>query len=65
MPPIHMLFALEAAILSRARSAVTSLSNCAKESSTFSVNLPTEEVVLKDCATATKETPAASKTATL
>ena len=56
-----MPFALEAAILSRMRSAVTSRSNCAKESSTFSVSRPIEEVVLKAWVTETKETPAASK----
>ena len=60
-----MPFALEAAILSRTLSAVTSRSNWAKESKTFNVNLPIEEVVLKDCVTATKETPAASKMATM
>ena len=60
-----MPFALEAAILSRTRSAVTSRSNCAKESSTFSVSLPIEEVVLKAWVTETKETPAASKMATM
>ena len=60
-----MPFALEAAILSRTRSAVTSRSNCAKESSTFNVSLPIEEVVLKAWVTETKETPAASKMATM
>jgi hypothetical protein len=38
----------EAAILSRTRSPITSRSNCAKESSTFSVSRPMLEVVLKD-----------------
>ena len=60
-----MPFALEAAILSRTRSAVTSRSNCAKESSTFSVSRPIEVVVLKAWVTETKETPAASKMATM
>src|SRR3954447_6088795 len=40
MPPIHMPFCFEAAILSRMRSPVTSRSNCAKESSTFRVSRP-------------------------
>ena len=61
MPPIHMPFFLEAAILSRMRSAVTSLSNCAKDKSTLSVNRPMDEEVLKDCVTETKEQPLASK----
>ena len=40
MPPIHMPLRLEAAILSRMRSPVTSRSNWAKDSSTFSVSRP-------------------------
>src|SRR3954470_6825941 len=57
-----MPFALEAAILSRTRSAVTSRSNWARESSTFKVSLPIEVVVLKAwVVTETKDTPAASK----
>ena len=40
MPPIHMPFFLEAAILSRMRSPVTSRSNWAKDNSTFSVSRP-------------------------
>jgi hypothetical protein len=47
---------LEAAILSRIRSAVTSRSNCANESSTLSVSRPIEVVVLNPCVTATKDT---------
>ena len=39
-PPIHMPFRLEAAILSRIRSPVTSRSNWAKDSKTFSVRRP-------------------------
>src|SRR5208283_924209 len=44
-PPIHMPLRLEAAILSRMRSPVTSRSNCANESRTFSVRRPIEVVV--------------------
>ena len=61
MPPIHMPFFLEAAILSRIRSPVTSRSNCAKDSSTFNVSRPIEVVVLNCCVTDTNETPRASK----
>ena len=39
-PPIHSPLRLEAAILSRIRSAVTSRSNCAKDSSICSVSRP-------------------------
>lgn len=39
-PPIHMPLALEAAILSQMRSAVSSRSNCANESSMLSVCRP-------------------------
>ncbi len=45
--PIHMAFFLEAAILSRIRSPVTSRSNWAKDNSTLRVSLPMEVVVLK------------------
>src|SRR5262245_41946787 len=38
MPPIHMPFFLEAAILSRTRSPMTSRSNWAKDSNTLSVS---------------------------
>ena len=49
--------ALGAAILSRTRSPITSRSNWAKESSTFSVSRPMLEVVLKDWVIDTNETP--------
>ena len=52
-----MPFFLEAAILSRIRSPVTSRSNCAKDNSTFNVNLPIEVVVLNCWVTETKLTP--------
>src|SRR5215469_12551414 len=55
----------EAAILSRMRSPVTSLSNWAKESRTLSVRRPIEVVVLNCWVTATKETPWASKISTI
>lgn len=51
-----MPLALEAAILSRMRSAVTSRSNCAKLSSMLSVSRPIELVVLNDWVTETKLT---------
>jgi hypothetical protein len=60
-----MPLALEAAILSRMRSAVTSRSNCAKDKSTFRVSRPIEVVVLKAWVIETNETPAASKIATI
>jgi Resolvase, N terminal domain len=56
---------LEAAILSRMRSPVTSRSNCANESKTFSVRRPIEVAVLNCWVTATNETPWASKTSTI
>ena len=56
---------LEAAILSRMRSPVTSRSNCANESSTLSVRRPIEVVVLNCCVTATNDTPMASKISTI
>lgn len=40
---------------------ITSRSNCAKESSTLSINRPIESVVLKDWVTDTKLVPALSK----
>src|SRR5215813_15116694 len=46
MPPIHMPFFFEAAILSRTRSPTTSRSNWAKDSSTLSVSRPMLVVVL-------------------
>lgn len=62
LPPIHMPFFFEAAILSRIRSPVTSRSNWAKDSRTFSVSRPIEVVVLKACVTETKLTPPAAST---
>ena len=47
-PPIHSPLRLEAATLSRIRSAVTSRSNCAKDSSICSVSRPMLVAVLKD-----------------
>ena len=55
VPPIHMPFCLEAAILSRMRSPVTSRSNWAKESSMLSVSRPMEVVVLNCWVTDTKD----------
>ena len=51
-----MPFLLEAAILSRIRSPVTSRSNCANESRTFSVRRPMEVVVLNCWVIETNET---------
>jgi hypothetical protein len=51
---------LEAAILSRTRSPISSRSNWAKDSSTLSVSRPMLELVLKDWVTETNETPWAS-----
>src|SRR5207248_5840804 len=65
LPPIHMPFFLEAAILSRIRSPVSSRSNCAKDSKTLRVRRPIDVVVLNCCVTDTKETPAASKISTI
>src|SRR5437773_11552425 len=48
---------LEAAILSRTRSPISSRSNWANDSSTLSVSRPMLELVLKDCVTDTNETP--------
>src|SRR6202035_158287 len=64
-PPIHIPLRLEAAILSRIRSPVTSRSNWAKDSRTLSVKRPIEVVVLNCWVTATKETPCASNTSTI
>jgi hypothetical protein len=47
---------LEAAILSRTRSPMSSRSNWAKDSSTLSVSRPMLELVLKACVTDTNET---------
>ena len=61
---IHMPFRLLAAILSRMRSPVTSRSNWAKDSSTFSVSRPIEVEVLKAWVTETKEHPSAPRRST-
>jgi hypothetical protein len=55
-PPIQMPFLLEAAILSRIRSPVTSRSNWAKDRRTFKVNRPMLVVVLNAWVTETKDT---------
>src|SRR6185437_3065016 len=59
-PPIHIPLRFEAAILSRILSPVTSRSNWAKESRTFRVSRPIDEVVLNCWVTDTKLTPCAS-----
>src|SRR5262249_47417141 len=46
IPPTHRPLRLEAATLSRMRSAVTSRSNCANESNTLRVSRPIDVVVL-------------------
>ena len=61
---IHMPFFLDAAILSRIRSPVTSRSNWAKESRTFRVSRPMLVVVLNCWVIDTNETPRRSKTST-
>src|SRR5882724_13719887 len=60
-----MPFCLEAAILSRIRSPVTSRSNWAKDSRTLRVKRPMDVVVLNCWVTETNETPAASKISTI
>ncbi len=57
MPPTQRPLRLEAAILSRMRSEVTSRSNWANDNSTFSVSRPIDVVVLNCCVTETKDTP--------
>src|SRR3970282_1587093 len=57
-PPIQIPFFLEAAILSRMRSPVTSRSNWAKERRTLRVSLPIEVVVLKAWVTEPPTRPA-------
>src|SRR5258705_9987193 len=64
MPPIHMPFFLDAAILSRMRSPVTSRSNWAKDKRTFRVSRPMLVVVLNCWVIDTNETPRRSKTST-
>src|SRR3954452_10553635 len=56
MPPTHKPLRLDAAILSRIRSEVTSRSNWANDSSTFRVSRPIEVVVLNCCVTDTNDT---------
>ena len=64
MPPTQRPFRLEAAILSRMRSEVTSLSNWANDRSTLSVSRPIEVVVLNCWVTETNDTPCASNSST-
>jgi hypothetical protein len=54
-PPTQIPFRLEAAILSRTRSPITSRSNWAKDSNTLSVSRPMLDVVLNDWVTDTKD----------
>src|SRR5215831_1455685 len=56
MPPTQRPLRLEAAILSRMRSEVTSRSNWANDSSTFNVSRPMDVVVLNCWVTDTKDT---------
>src|SRR5437588_8692485 len=64
MPPTQRPLRLEAAILSRMRSDVTSRSNWANDSSTFSVSRPIEVVVLNCWVTDTKDTLCRSNSST-
>ena len=64
MPPTQSPLRLEAAILSRMRSEVTSRSNWANDSSTFSVSRPIEVVVLNCWVTETNDTPCWSNNST-
>src|SRR3989442_14556461 len=64
MPPTQRPLRLEAAILSRMRSEVTSRSNWANDSSTFSVSRPIEVVVLNCWVTDTKDTLCRSNSST-
>jgi len=61
-PPVHFPFRRAADILSRVRSPISSLSNCANESRMFSVSRPSDVLVLNCCVTATKLTLCFSKT---
>jgi hypothetical protein len=61
---VAQTFRLEAAILSRMRSEVTSRSNWAKDRSTLSVSRPIEVVVLNCWVTETNDTPCASNSST-
>src|SRR4030088_1681899 len=64
MPPTQRPLRLVAAILSRIRSEVTSRSNWANDSSTFSVSRPIEVVVLNCWVTETKDTSCLSNSST-
>ena len=64
MPPTQRPLRLEAPILSRMRSEVTSRSNWANDSSTLSVSRPIEVVVLNCWVTETNDTPWASNSST-
>src|SRR5882672_2661060 len=64
VPPTQRPFRLEAAILSRMRSEVTSRSNWAKDKSTLSVSRPIDVVVLNCWVTETNETPWVSNSST-
>ena len=55
-PPTQIPLRLDAAILSRTRSPITSRSNWAKDNNTFKVRRPMLEVVLNDWVTETNET---------
>src|SRR5260370_26552165 len=55
VPPTQRPLRLDAAILSRIRSEVTSRSNCAKDKSTLSVSRPIEVVVLNCWVTETNQ----------
>src|ERR1700739_4529136 len=64
MPPTQRPLRLDAEILSRMRSEVTSRSNWANDSSTFRVSRPVEVVVLNCWVTETKDTLCLSNSST-
>ena len=64
MPPTHSPLRLDAEILSRMRSAVTSRSNWANDSRTLRVSRPIEVVVLNCWVTETNDTLCWSKSST-
>ena len=64
MPPTQRPLRLEAAILSRMRSEVTSRSNWANDSRTFNVSRPMDVVVLNCWVTDTNDTPWVSNSST-
>ena len=64
MPPTQSPLRLDAEILSRMRSEVTSRSNWANDSSTFRVSRPIEVVVLNCWVTETKDTLCLSNSST-